>query len=338
MKPAAPKNRVVWAVDPFCKECFLVKQTAIAISRLAKQWSAQVEPVYILGDVPPNVRLLPMLVRDVQSQAQIELCHILKGIPTADFLDLCLITSRGSQLRDQADSVIEYAKQAKASMIAVGTRARSGPKRWFMGSFAETLISRSDVPLYVINPIESVPKTLKNILFATDFSDESKAAFKKVIRLAKDMGASITVFHKVKYELTPSVEVAFKAYPYYRDAFRQEVQARQKEANLLSGHAKRAGVKTEVVVDYLMNGSVAQVIIDKARKRRGIIALAAHSGPLASAILGSTARQVARTAECPVWVIHTEHRKAEDKPFNVTEKDIISDLTEHGGLSKRTGS
>ena len=116
MKTSAPKNTIVWAVDPFCEECPLVKQTARSVAALASQWNAEVEPVYLLGDVPPNVRLLPVLIREVQSQAQSALRHLTKGIKIPNLKELRLIAGSASQLREQADQLLNYAKSSKATI------------------------------------------------------------------------------------------------------------------------------------------------------------------------------------------------------------------------------
>lgn len=305
-------HKIVWAVDPFCEECTLVKQTARAVSVLATQWNAAVEPVYILGGVPPNVRLLPTLIQDVQAQAQTELRYLTRGIPIPQLADVRLIAGLNSQLRAQAADLIAYAKKSRADSIAVGTRARTGLKRWLIGSFAETLILESDVPLFIINPRESIPERIHQILFPTDFSERSKAAFKRVIRFAKEVQAELTVFHKIRYELTPAVEVAFGAYPSYKHLFQEEILAKETEANAWATQAENEGIQTDSVVDYRTDGSVAQAILGISKRRGGMIAMAAHSGPLASALLGSLTRQVVRSSSSPVWVIHTE-QKAEPR-------------------------
>ena len=67
------------------------------------------------------------------------------------------------------------------------------------------------------------------------------------------------------------------------------------------------GNQQGVEADYVLDTrgiSAASAITDIARKRgAGMILMRAHSGQLAAALIGSTARQVIRTADCPVWVI-----------------------------------
>ena len=59
------ERKVIWAVDPFCDDCRLTRRTAWGIHVLAAQWNAEIEPVYILGDLPPTVAMLPLGVRDI---------------------------------------------------------------------------------------------------------------------------------------------------------------------------------------------------------------------------------------------------------------------------------
>lgn len=312
--PRATARRIVWAVDPFSEEIELLRQTGRAVRQLATEWGgAEVEPVYLMGDFPPNVRLLPTLVRDVREKADAELRRCLRGLPIPRMRPVRVLEGSSAQLREEVDSLIAHARESRADVIAVGTRARKGPRRWFLGSFAETLVLRSDVPLYVINPSESQPRGIKHILFPTDFSQESKKAWVRVIELARELGAAVTIFHKVYYEMAPALEVAFSAYPAYKGLFQQELELRQSEAESWASQARAAGVEAEVEIDYRMEGQIVQSILRAARSRGGIIAVAARSGPVASAFLGSVTRQLVRSSVCPVWVMHPP-AEAESKP------------------------
>lgn len=49
-----------------------------------------------------------------------------------------------------ADSIIRYAEEQKADLIAVSTHGASGVKRFIMGSVAQKVVQSSDIPLLVI--------------------------------------------------------------------------------------------------------------------------------------------------------------------------------------------
>ena len=51
---------------------------------------------------------------------------------------------------DMADSLLRHAKQVNADMIVLGTHGRTGLMHVLVGSFAETLMRRSDIPLLIV--------------------------------------------------------------------------------------------------------------------------------------------------------------------------------------------
>ena len=173
------KRRMLWAVDPFCDDdCALTRKIARAVGAFAAQWRAEVEPVYALAEPIHDTRatsaLLPVLVPEIQSEAEERLERLLLGIEIQHLKPLRLLQHPVLSLREAADQVIAYAKESEAHLIATGTRTRKGLERMLLGSFAETLLFRSDVPLYVINPHQSVSRQLKRIFFPTHFSDASR--------------------------------------------------------------------------------------------------------------------------------------------------------------------
>lgn len=299
-------KRIIWAVNPFVDEVGLIKRTAQALFLLASEWDAEVEPVYILSDVPPNVRLLPLLIHDVQQQAHEELKNILKGTKSERLQEVRLLVSASSQLRDQAQVLITYARDRGASVIGVATRARKGPKRWIMGSFTETLMHDSPVPLYVVNPLHTVPRKIKHIFFPTDFSDASRAAFEQVLTMAADIGSKVTLFHKVSNVYSPTYDVGYGGYPAYSLYYEELVSDKMAEAEKWAKSAAERGVAVKPLVDFRTDKSTAEAIVSRSKSGGGLIAMAGHTGFRGVNLLGGITRQVVRTAESPVWVIHPE--------------------------------
>lgn len=308
-----PRRKILWAVDPFATDKRLQRKAAKTLLSICKQEFCVIEPVYLFHEYPGWLPETDQneLLRGIREAAQQELGEILAKIPLRPLKPLTVLLQPATALRDRADRMIDYAKNIDADMIVLGTRAKKGPKRWCLGSFAETLLMRSDVPLLVVNPFSLKPVRFKRILFCTDFSDESKIAFGKLIAFAKSFSSEITLFHKIKYEITPAVEVAYSSYPAYREVFQEEVLARKSIAAEWAAEGRQEGVEVKPIVDFRLGGTIADSILTQANLRYGMIAMAAHSGPLASALLGSVTRTVVRGATCPVWVIHTERRAVE---------------------------
>lgn len=297
-----PPKRILWSVNPFAEDQRLIKRMAVALALLSEQWGAEIEPVYVLADVPPNVRLLPLLVQDVQQQARDELRLLLPSRRPARLRELRLLVSASSQLRDQVGVLLHYARERQATVIAVSTRARRGPQRWIMGSFTETLIHESPVPLYVINPAEHTPRPINQIFFPTDFSEQSHRAYVQVIRAAREGRGRITLFHKVSNAYSPMYEIGYGGYAAYAAYYEELVNDKRAKANEWAAEAAALGVKVRVIIDHQTDRSTAEAIVLRASRHGGIIAMSGHTGNRVG-LLGGITRQVVRTAPLPVWVL-----------------------------------
>jgi len=75
--------------------------------------------------------------------------------------------------------VSQVLTQRKIDLVVTGTHGRTGLEMFWIGSFAEAIFRRARCPVLTVGPLNRPPEpgaTLKSVLFATDFSDESEAA------------------------------------------------------------------------------------------------------------------------------------------------------------------
>lgn len=80
------------------------------------------------------------------------------------------------------------AKEISADLIIMGSHGASGLKEFFTGSNTEKVIRYSDVPVLVLkNELNDV--NFMNIVFATDFSEASITAYKKMLSTLKFLNA-----------------------------------------------------------------------------------------------------------------------------------------------------
>lgn len=351
MNNAGNVMKIVWAVDPFVEDKSQQRAAAWALRSLTKSLKAEIEPVYSLGAYPARVPFESPkdLIEYVQAKAQDEFEEILRRVKLPGLKPITVLANSAGSRRETVDQLVDHAREVGAEMIVASTRARKGPQRWMTGSFAESLMLHSDVPLFLVNPQWEHPTDLKHILFPTDFSDESKEAFSKVVKLAEEIGGRITIHHKISFDLNPGLEIALAAYPPFLpippETFDEEVRKKKTEALRWADFARAEGVLADVFVDGRVTGTPADSILRFAKKKAGLIAMAARSGPVAAVLLGSTTRQVVRSSPVPVWIVHTPQKKKAalakvrglrlrkrpaPLPFTVTEADIMDDLRYHG--------
>lgn len=73
------------------------------------------------------------------------------------------------------------AKEVEADLIVMGSHGASGLKEFFVGSNTEKVVRYADLPVLVIKN-EMVNVDFSDIVVATDFSEESVPAFKKMLK------------------------------------------------------------------------------------------------------------------------------------------------------------
>lgn len=311
MRKSKSKQRVVWAIDPFEEKCETRSHVLAALKELSSR-GAIIEPVYILSpdqygvDVEFNAPWLKQLRPTTQKVLE----HYLKSVKVKGLLEPQIIVEKRPSLTSAVCSLAAYAGRTKADTILVGTHAKSGISRFFLGSFAETLLLHSKVPVLVVGPHSETShanQKIDRILFSTDFGPSSFPTFKKVVALAKSRQAKITLFHCLPHPVEPFLQSGVfllgGGYLSFSDFLTQDEQKKRRAAFRYVNTAKKLGVEVEIGI----NGgheSTAKAIVDQAqREKSSIIAMAAESGAASAALIGSITRQVVRSAPCPVWVL-----------------------------------
>ena len=105
--------------------------------------------------------------------------------------------------------VSELASLHDADLIVLGTHGRTGFEKMFLGSVAERVFRLSPRPVLTVGPAvaKQAPAEveLKHIVFATDFSPNSRRALPYALSLAQEHQAALTLLHVVETpeELSP---------------------------------------------------------------------------------------------------------------------------------------
>jgi nucleotide-binding universal stress UspA family protein len=189
-----------------------------------------------------------------------------------------------------------------ANLIGLGTSAKRGISRAVLGSFAESVALQSEIPLFIVSPETRPLSEIRDILFATDFSDSCRKAFDRLLAVAAARRAKITLFYKLEY-VTPQTAGLLASYPPYRAYMEQDLQAKRKAAEDWRRSAADRGVTVEAVFDD-SEAYVADAILQVAEQMNdGMIAMASQRGR-AGVVLGSITRELIRRSPDPVWVIH----------------------------------
>lgn len=106
----------------------------------------------------------------------------LDNLIDSDFL-VGLTVLKIIQFEKAFDGIMEISKKNNIDFVVMGSHGASGYEEMFIGSNAEKVIRSSEVPVLVIKNKTDDFKT-DNFVFASDFSDEIKKPFAKLVELA----------------------------------------------------------------------------------------------------------------------------------------------------------
>lgn len=310
-------NKVIWAVDPF--EAPLKSKSLLLanLSKVANKQNALVEPVYVLNltdgmqaDAGPPSELARFTQYKRAAEKAVQ--TMVEEIEGISFLPSKILVAEDASSTEQARILSSYAKTTHASLILVGTHARHGLSRVFLGSFTETLILHADLPVITIGPACQRAHSSQSgeLLFATDLGKHAEEVFPKVCRFARTLGLPITLF----YSIPPRMEPVLQSLTYLLSGgwlsvpeyLSDEELFKRARAESWAQHAKAMGIVLNINF-AVTPGNIPDLIVDYARTN-GItwIAMASESSAIKTNLIGSIVREVVRNAPCPAWIFRTQ--------------------------------
>jgi nucleotide-binding universal stress UspA family protein len=106
------------------------------------------------------------------------------------------------------EQISQFAKAYNMDLIIMGAHGSGDSDKLFVGSTAQHVIRKSHIPVLSVKK-EYTPKSIKKILFPTDFEDGGMSSLNTVKNLAADLKASISLlFVNTPFNFydTPSAE------------------------------------------------------------------------------------------------------------------------------------
>lgn len=119
----------------------------------------------------------------------------LEELENSDFLNDIKISSI-VQFNMAFEGIIENGKKHHADLVVMGSHGASGFHEMFVGSNAEKVVRNSEIPVLVIKK-EDADFKVDTLTFASNFSDEIKKPFEKVVDFANYFGAHINLLHVI---------------------------------------------------------------------------------------------------------------------------------------------
>ena len=212
-----------------------------------------------------------------------------------------------------AFEVVQAAKVLKADLIVLSTNSRSGLQRAMFGSTAERIVRHADCPVLTVRrqtgtsakqmllsekPAYPAGLPWNRILVPLDFSLSSLRALEAIVPLAQPCGARLFLLNVIEPNpYSTGMDGSILLLPDY-------TMARDAKSQLprIAHHFVPASVP---VTPLVLRGRASSVIVETAAQNGvDLIVLSTHGHTgLNRLLLGSTAEQVVRHANCPVLVL-----------------------------------
>lgn len=313
-------KKLIWALDAFQTDGSLQKSTIEFLKNLAESTGCKIEPVYLLSpdQLSISVEFSPPWIAHFQPAAEKALAATVKDTKIPGLMKPKVLIQKIPSLTHAVNMLNSYALSSGADAIVVATHAKKGLPRLFLGSFTESLLLSATIPVFTIGPSAKIRASANpHIVFATDLSKSSQLAYRKILRLAKDLTARLTLYHHIPNPIEPIFQsgvylmgggwVPASAY------IKEESATLRKQLDRMAAQARRIKLRADVVVDSDGAGVTDGLLALAERQKISLVALASQSGPMAATLIGSIARQVVRASNIPVWVLHADNPKKKRK-------------------------
>ena len=320
--------KVIWAMDAFEDDKDLNKRIVDWLKAFHLSAHAEVQPVYLLREneiVLPTYEV-PTWVTDHSKTAESLFKEVLGDYKLDFLLEPKVIPHASQSHAGAADTLSDYAVRSHADLIVVGSHGRTGFQRFILGSFAESLLLNCEIPVVVIGGHTEKIKESKHILFPTEFGEHSKDNFRHTLKLAKALGAEVTLFHAIARPIGSlfDLDTRPKVYNYKGQMLtldqivEHQIEHQTQRAQLWIDWAKKEGVVAHFQVDNSFKPVDELILSSVDRLNVDMIVMEAQSGPISAAILGSYTRNVVRQAHCPVYVITRHFYDQQESKFTDT--------------------
>jgi nucleotide-binding universal stress UspA family protein len=193
--------------------------------------------------------------------------------------------------------LIACCRELGGGLLVVGARKRSGLTDFLLGSTAERVLRKAEVPVLLAR--RALAETPACILAPTDFSDASRAALDEAVALARRWHARLVLLHVI--------EPIVQAYAWATDLAGGEIyviepEELQPEWDALIKALDLNGVRWE---QQTIKGEVSTTVAAAGQSLKAdLIVMGTHGRTgLTHALLGSVAEGVARIADTIVLTV-----------------------------------
>jgi nucleotide-binding universal stress UspA family protein len=234
--------------------------------------------------------------------AEAKLSEVLPG----NDIERAVVPCRQPGLRAAAKALEAFATKRKADSLVISTHARRGLERMALGSFAETVILSSKIPVLIVNPAQKIPHSVRRILVPTDLSRKSEKFVESLASYAKDLKAEIILYYKQPDPLDPIIQQGVYSLGGGWVSVQNYLDTELEEKNKQIAKIEEKIRKHHVQVSHVFDSTPGALIdsIERAARDKGadMVSVLTQSGEWDAILLGSVARGLVRHSPVPVLV------------------------------------
>jgi nucleotide-binding universal stress UspA family protein len=197
--------------------------------------------------------------------------------------------------------ILAVAKERASDLIVMGTHARTGLARMFLGSTTAGVLQSSEVPVLTTRESDTVvARPFATVLVAVDDSDACNAALALASRMTQALGS-----HLVVTNVADTTRLYDEAATYGFDPGTLDADRQRESAGIVATALAEAHIATASVDVALVEGRPAAAILEAASDAHaGAIVMGTHGrSGVRRMFLGSVAEAVVRESPIPVLVV-----------------------------------
>ncbi len=291
--------RILLALDPFEKHLSLPESEIREWRRWFTDSGASVEAVHVIPWDPD-----PSEAAERHKKAFDRLQTWIQDWGMDGWVSPSIIQDRFGGRNGAVDTLIEVIGMRSVDLVMVASRGRRWVSRMVLGSFSERLLLESPVPVLFLGARAMVSEHPPTVLFPTDFSLASRAAFEAFVEQVHPLGAEVLLLHVEQY---PGLINGYSLTGI--GAYLPEVYWKiQKESSISEGeiwveYAKKRGLKARFLLEEC--GSEPETVIMRTALEYGVrlIGVASVRSEFEKLVLGSISTRLFRWSRMNVWVL-----------------------------------
>jgi nucleotide-binding universal stress UspA family protein len=197
-----------------------------------------------------------------------------------------------------SEAILAYAAEAGVDLVVIGTHGRTGVRRFIIGSVAEKVVRRADVPILTVRVSDAAPAwpPIDRVLVPTDGSEASLAALPYALDVAERFDAAVDGLYVVDertkssfYNVGTALEDVVGGMEAAAEAATQRIESAAADRGVAVSTTVIEGLPSRAICTHAEE-SGADLIVMSTHGRTG----------LAHYLLGSVTERVVRNATVPV--------------------------------------